>query len=184
MRTRNPTETRDKLLAAATRVIAAHGATHTTLELVAREAGTSKGGLLHHFPTKQALLQGLMDEIGQVFKRRLERALEAEPEGTPGRWSRAYVHASFEYDDGELQLTNAIASVVMGNPELVETLKADLCWIDEQLERDGLPAARATTIRLACDGLWLAELLDLSTVQEPLRSSLRADLLELTRCAP
>jgi hypothetical protein len=122
-----------------------------------------------------------MEQIGQIFLERLEGALTNEPEGTPGRWTRAYVNASFEYDPDELQLTTAIASAVTTDPKLIETLQGQFEWLDRQLEADGLPPARATLIRLACDGLWIAELLELSSVNDSQRSSLKDELMGLTR---
>ena len=178
---RSPAETRDKLLRATAEFIAQNGSANLTLDAIAAASGVSKGGLLHHFPTKHALMQGLMEQIARIFVQRLERALENEPEGIPGRWTRAYITASFEYDPDELQLTNAIASVVTNEPALIETLQEQFAWMDRRIEDDGLPPARATVIRLACDGLWVAELLELSTVNEPLRSALRDELIGLTR---
>ncbi|NJK46571.1 MAG: TetR/AcrR family transcriptional regulator [Pleurocapsa sp. SU_196_0] len=181
MAKKSPLETREKLLRTTAEFIAQNGASNLTLDTIAAASGVSKGGLLHHFPTKHALMQGLMAQIAQVFVTRLEQALTTEPEGTPGRWTRAYVTASFEYDPDELQLTTAIASVVTNEPALVAVLQQQFAWIDERIENDGLPAARTTAIRLACDGLWIAELLELSTVNEPLRSGLRDELIRLTR---
>jgi AcrR family transcriptional regulator len=181
MSRKSPAETRDKLLRATAEFIAQNGAANLTLDAIAATSGISKGGLLHHFPTKHALMQGLMEQIAQIFVSRLERALTEEPEGTPGRWTRAYIAASFEYDPRELQLTNAIAHVVSNEPTLIETLQEQFAWMDRRIEEDGLPINRATVIRLACDGLWVAELLELSTVNEPLRSGLRDELIGLTR---
>jgi AcrR family transcriptional regulator len=178
---RAPLETKDRLLHAATEFIATSGAANLTLDAVAAAAGISKGGLLHHFPTKHALLRGVIGQVATFFKARLERALEMEPEGASGRWTRAYITASFASDPDELQLTNAIASIVTGDPALLHVFKEDFAWMDAQLERDGLPLARAMVIRLACDGLWVAEVVDSAPVGEPLRAALRDELIGLTR---
>jgi AcrR family transcriptional regulator len=39
---------------------------------VAREAGVTKGGVLHHFPSKEALMNGLIGEVINAFKTRDE----------------------------------------------------------------------------------------------------------------
>ena len=54
------TGTKLEVLRAAHRVVLRDGVSALTLEAVAREAGRSKGGLLYHFPTKEALIQGLI----------------------------------------------------------------------------------------------------------------------------
>src|SRR5687767_14471935 len=45
---------RERILEAAERVVGDVGAARMTLEGVAQAAGVSKGGLLYHFPTKEA----------------------------------------------------------------------------------------------------------------------------------
>jgi AcrR family transcriptional regulator len=178
---RDPEHTRERLLRAAIDFVSSNGAANLTLDAVATCAGVSKGGLLHHFPSKQALVHALMERIAKTFANRLQYHLDAEAGATPGRWTRAYINASFEYEPDELKLTSAIATVVSSDPALVHVLQSQFAWIDERIENDGLPAARATAIRLACDGLWISELLELSTVQNPLRSSVRQALMEMTR---
>ena len=51
-------QTRARIRVAAAKVIERDGAGHLTLEKVAAEADLSKGGLLYHYPSKDALLQG------------------------------------------------------------------------------------------------------------------------------
>ncbi|MDI9560109.1 MAG: helix-turn-helix domain-containing protein, partial [Pseudomonadota bacterium] len=46
------TNTYDVIVRAAESVVVEAGASHMTLDAVATKAGVSKGGLLHHFPTK------------------------------------------------------------------------------------------------------------------------------------
>jgi AcrR family transcriptional regulator len=179
MSKKTPIETREKLIQATAQLVMANGINRVTLEQVALEAGVSKGGLLHHFPTKQALLSGLIEQIGDIFGTRLEKYMNLEPEGQPGRFARAYILASFEYAPDELQVTNAIAKVISEFPELLEELVQYFDKIDAEMQNDGLPAARATVIRLACDGLWLSELIG-SNLQEPLREQMRDELLAMT----
>ena len=184
MSKKTPIETREKLVQAAAQLVISKGITRVTLEQVALEAGVSKGGLLHHFPTKQALLNGLIEQVGQVFKARLEKYMALETPLQPGRLARAYIRASFEYETDELQLTNAIAKVVSEFPELLQELQTDFAQLDQEMQQDGLPAARALVIRLACDGLWFSELIGVASLQEPLRTQMLEELLEMTRPEP
>ena len=52
--------TRDALLDAADHIVASRGVARLTLEEVAREAGVSKGGLLYHFKSKDALTEAMI----------------------------------------------------------------------------------------------------------------------------
>jgi TetR/AcrR family transcriptional regulator, transcriptional repressor for nem operon len=55
VRTRDSTETRGKLLAAATSVIRAKGYTATTVDDICAAAGLTKGSFFHHFESKEQL---------------------------------------------------------------------------------------------------------------------------------
>lgn len=67
---------RDDILVAAEAVLAKHGGTALTIDAVAHEAGRSKGGVLHHFPSKGSLIDALIDRsIGEIeaFLEKFER---------------------------------------------------------------------------------------------------------------
>src|SRR5215813_897027 len=79
---------RDKMLDAAEAVIARQGIANVTLEAVAAEAGMSKGGLLHHFPTKDDLLEALVTRCAENWRAYYMDAHAKTAEG-PGRMVRA-----------------------------------------------------------------------------------------------
>ena len=56
-------DSRARLLAAAITIVAKDGASHLTIDGVAKESGLSKGGVLYHYPSKHALLQGMMEKM-------------------------------------------------------------------------------------------------------------------------
>ena len=66
-----------------------------TLDAVAAAAGVSKGGLLHHFPTKDALIHGMLDLLIAMYVDRQNLLLTREAPGVPGRWLRAYIDMTF-----------------------------------------------------------------------------------------
>jgi len=51
------------LLAAANKVVVDRGVDALTLDAVACQAGVSKGGLLHHFPSKEALITAMVQQV-------------------------------------------------------------------------------------------------------------------------
>jgi AcrR family transcriptional regulator len=53
---------RQRILAAASRLVRTEGSAHLSLDAVAALAGLSKGGLLYHFPNKTALLTALVEQ--------------------------------------------------------------------------------------------------------------------------
>ena len=65
-----------QIISAALNVAAESGAGKVTLDAVAKASGLSKGGLLYHFPTKEALItamvQQLIDETEQCRLKRMQ----------------------------------------------------------------------------------------------------------------
>src|SRR5215468_3850592 len=58
---------REAILDAAEALASDVGANHMSLDAVARRAGISKGGLLYQFPSKVALLQGMLERyVGRL----------------------------------------------------------------------------------------------------------------------
>ena len=64
---------KNAILDAAEAIVVKSGAVHMTLDAVAAEAGISKGGLIYHFPTKEALLQAMIDRQAELFEEIRER---------------------------------------------------------------------------------------------------------------
>ncbi len=59
---------RTNILDAAVRVIERDGITALTFEAVATESGIARGGLLYHFPSRDALLQGIHQHLAGVWE--------------------------------------------------------------------------------------------------------------------
>jgi AcrR family transcriptional regulator len=107
--------TRDELLRATVRVVAEEGLPRLTLDAVARAAGVSKGGLLYHFPTKEALIRALIETFIAEWDRAMAREYARDPEPEkPGRWLRAYVRASFAEVDPNESLTLGLGQGDLG----------------------------------------------------------------------
>lgn len=175
-----PPTTRQTLLQAARQVVLDHGVAALTLEAVARAAGVSKGGLLYHFPTKEALIAGMIGQLIEATEANIRREYERDPApDAPGRRLRAYLRDAFA-DCESLPLQAGLLAAVAANPALLAPLRACFADRQRQIEDDGLDPARATLIRLAADGLWLGELLGLAPPAGPLRERTLAALLALT----
>src|SRR5262245_969533 len=85
---------REMILEAAIRVAARDGLLAMTLDGVAREAGVSKGGLVYHFPSKDALVTGLLEHFADKKDRAIE-ALAGHANPTPRERMRAFLRIAF-----------------------------------------------------------------------------------------
>lgn len=74
-------DVRAAVVAAATRLFAAHGFDGTALQDVADAVGMSKQAVLHHFPSKEHIRQAVLDSILEHWQGRLPRLLLAATAG-------------------------------------------------------------------------------------------------------
>ena len=175
------TDTRERLLEAAERLTLRDGVARLTLDGVSREAGVSKGGLLYHFPSKGALIGGMIERFIERFERDIEDNLDGE-EG-PGSWLRAYARATFVPSDRQqdFSVTAALVAAAASDPDLAEPLRERYLVWQERAAGDGLDPTLATLVRLAIDGAWLAELFGLAPPSGRLREGVLGALLRLAR---
>lgn len=176
---RSSSNTRNKILSAAANIVLQQGAVRMTLEAVAQEAGVSKGGLLYHFPSKDALIKGMIEAMVQDLTDRIRVAYEEDTYGTNrGRWIRALTIANFQSKDQELGA--GLTAAVLLNPELLEANRQAYQTRQVLIEQDGVDVVTANIIRLVGDGIWFSELLGFAPPDEPLKTQIMERLLSLT----
>jgi AcrR family transcriptional regulator len=170
----------DRLLQAAIHVIQTQGVERLTLDAVAKEAQVSKGGLLYHFASKEALVIGVIQHLMDDFDAAIahELAQDNAPD-SPGRWLRAYVKATFNYKNLPTALISNLLSAVTLNPALLEPVQSRYKDWQQQIQVSGLDPVRANLVSLAADGLGTSELFGLGVPNETLRQQLLEMLLEM-----
>jgi AcrR family transcriptional regulator len=173
-------ETRETVLDAAFRV-ARGGGGRFTIDAVAREAGVSKGAVLHHFPSKEALAGGMLEQQLDEFDALIERRLAEESEGETGRWLRAYVRASFEMGAGDPAVNDALLAAMATEPGLLSSFEGRFESWRSRAEADGVDRTRANLVRLAVDGLATAESFGIGAPEGEEREDLLEALVDLTR---
>ena len=170
---------REAILDAAETVALASGAVHLTLDAVAERAGVSKGGLLYNFPSKEALLQAMVDRNMRRLGQDHAAALAHFPP-VPGRELMAFVHMTAQKSMCcEKRLGGSLLAACANNPRLLEPVHRFHRWRLEMIDaaaRDGLPFERAAIASLALDGLCLLEMLGLSPFSPEQRARILEDL--------
>ncbi|WP_353810240.1 TetR/AcrR family transcriptional regulator [Agromyces sp. SYSU T00194] len=85
-----PPSAREAVLDAFERILIDDGERSATLDATAREAGVSKGGLLYHFGTKEALVEGLVVRLDRLVDDDVT-AIAHAPEGAVAHFLRTSV---------------------------------------------------------------------------------------------
>lgn len=158
-RRKEPEAVRRALLDSAAQTVARHGFAALTIQTVADAAGVTKGGLFHHFPSKQALVEGMFADQLDKLDRMLDAHIAADPQPR-GAFTRAYVAAVFDREQfGKNSVWAAMAASLAADPAL-RSLWAN--WYHARCARhcetDSAPALEV--VRLAADGAWYAYLID------------------------
>ncbi|KWX85245.1 transcriptional regulator [Paenibacillus riograndensis] len=167
------------IILAAIEVMRELGGEQLTLELVAKRAGVSKGGLLYHFPGKEALVNGVVEALTNIFEADLEKRIVADPISS-GRWSRAYIESTFDEAGVGNDVGTVLASALFLNPESLNGIRHAYAEWQRNIENDGLDPVQTTLARLAADGLWFAEMFGLAPPGKELKQRVLEALLQLT----
>lgn len=146
----------ERLLDAAETVAHNRGMQGLTLDAVAAEAEVSKGGLLYHFPSKDALIQAMVKRIAQLAQTLYSEELENEPAGR-GRHAHAFLRLLMDRNGRFFSHLKRMATpllvAVAGNPELLDPMRAFFSKVRLGMVEDGLPPERAWLILAAVDGI-------------------------------
>lgn len=75
------TGTADRIVEAALRAFGTDGFDRTSLDALARELGVTKQAILYWYPSKEVLLDAVIDFCAAELQRRFARALDGAPDG-------------------------------------------------------------------------------------------------------
>lgn len=173
------TSNRSRILDAAVRVINRDGLRAVTFESVSAESGLTRGGLLYHFPSREALLHGIDTHLIAVWEAHMEGMLgKSAAEASPRERHQTFIQVS------AVAATRAELAFML---ESAESGKDGAPWSDAVAQwapgppaGDADPAALdAFVARLAADGLWMYEAMYHGTLDARVREQVVARLTVL-----
>ena len=139
-----------------------------SLDTVARKIGLTKAGLVHHFPTKKALMISLVNDVAERWKTMLENAT---PNPSPEERMITYLNyaLSDEIDSSDFAF--------MADYKLKDELYkrwAELigAWFDFSDIKDSERKNALTTVRLIADGAWFDRGLGMIKISDTERQSI------------
>lgn len=182
------TDARTRILDAAEAIVRARGVPNLTLEAAAREAGVSKGGLLYHFASKEALLSALLTRLAEFVSQDFTEALERLPPG-PGRAARAMLAWGLEVSEAEAnERCDRAAAVFLAafhhDPALLDPIRAVVARLREAVTTDGLAPGHGMAVMAAMDGLFMARVFGMYELGPDERRDMHAALSRLLDPVP
>jgi AcrR family transcriptional regulator len=173
------TGARERILAAAAELVREVGPRHLTLEAVAERASLSKGGLLYHFPSKDALLQGMVERMIEEVAAQ-KRALRGSFGCCQNVEARVGVAAALKTRCGAMrEVATGMLAAAAENPALLKPVRRVIDQEWTKLKETSEDPAAAMIAWLAIEGLSSLELHDLSPVSPSDRESVVAAIYRL-----
>jgi AcrR family transcriptional regulator len=172
---------RNAILEAALVVIVRDGPHHLTLDAIARESGISKGGLMHQFRSKKAVLKALLERQAAYFGAIFEVYLNETDAQTPEATLSAQIATMRDAVVEQKSFAFAMLSVLAEEPELLAVFR------EIDAERIAKIRTEATDPELsilrwsAARGLMLSALFGLCPLSQNERAALFARLLDADR---
>lgn len=150
-RKNNPHVLRHALLISAKNLILTEGVAHFSMQKVADMAGTSKGGLFHHFKSKDELMMGVFE----LFIAQINTAIMAQMNDEFGAFTRAYVLVFF--DNADIGLTSDWAGLIRAMTADSQMHALWTNWLTQKLTAHASTDndIRLAVVRHAVDGAWL-----------------------------
>jgi len=174
-------DTASRILDAVMQLILKGGLPSVTLSAVCQHAGISKGGLIHHFPNKERLVDAFIERSTEQYWELIENAVAPHVAGH-GQRAKAYVDlvlAKPELDPNHCEhecLAVMLAFIQSGGQlPIVQRLYARLMQL---LIHDGLGRASAEMLVAATDGMWFQSIIEPSDSFQPRVSRVRAQLMK------
>ncbi|MBD7941831.1 TetR/AcrR family transcriptional regulator [Brevundimonas guildfordensis] len=156
---RTPEDTRRQIIDMAIEVAADQGATAVTLDAVVARLPFSKGALLHHFPSKLALLEGVIDHLALE----MTTAVLAEAARDPnpyGRNARAYLRTVVNEPatERDVSIGRAVLAACAIEASLIPRWREAIRSLTVGDPEDPMGRDDSLMLRLIADGLWMSDL--------------------------
>lgn len=154
--TRKAQDSKTEILKAALDLIRRSGAPSLTMDAVAEEAGFSKGGVLYNFPTKDALITGMVEFLAGQFEAEVTSARERHLSSRSPTLS-----AMIDVTEGWLRQNRDVARAMLATkadrPDLSEPFLHVKTRLKAAIEAETDDLGKALAIWASLEGLHFSE---------------------------
>jgi AcrR family transcriptional regulator len=170
-----------RILDAAEGIVLARGVPALTLDAAAKLAGVSKGGLLYHFASKDALMRGLVDRIDAEMQADWTTAQARTPPG-PAHATRTVLTWAFHCPPDEQSKIMRRGAVLLAahhhDSAMIDPVRRLHAAIREAVQQEGAPGV-GLAVMAATDGLFVAGLFNIWQPTEQEAAEIEAALARL-----
>jgi AcrR family transcriptional regulator len=169
---------RNAALDAATRIIARDGPGRLTLDAIARESGLSKGGVMHQFRTKEAVLKALLERQMEHFEEFSSRYLAKVSKTSANPHLSTQLATVREAATSPNSAALALVAAMVENPGLMSLPREREMKRVEAIKAEAVDPELALLRWAAARGLLLSSLFGMSPLGNDEHQRLFARLLD------
>ncbi len=172
--------TRDRILDAAETIVADEGARRLTIDAVVKKSGFSKGGVLYNFPSKVALIEGMIERMAcSIRDDALHAADDAETRDCPVL--PALLRNILDKDEEKQRVRMGLLAAVSEQPELIAPLRENIEEVKRQVAEHTSDLELAYLVFLAADGMRLSRMMGMDILTPEERERVEARMLQITK---
>ena len=168
-----PPRARESVLDAFAGILSTEGERAATMDATARAAGVSKGGLLYHFASKDALEAGLIERMETLAVEDVEE-IKRSPEGAVAAFMRTSIHTGSALDIAIIAVGRLAQN---GSTPAIEALRRVRVLWEEALRPQARDETALALIMLVSDGLYFNNALTVGSVPGPMPEGSDLDAL-------
>lgn len=168
-----PPRARESVLDAFARILAEDGERAATMDATSRAAGVSKGGLLYHFSSKEALEAGLIDRMETLAAEDIAQIKES-PEGAVAAFMRTSLHTGTPLDNAIVAVSRLAQN---GNAPAIAALRRIRDLWEDALRPFARDETALQLVMLVSDGLYFNNALTVGSVPGPAPTDAELDAL-------
>jgi AcrR family transcriptional regulator len=177
-RMNRPAHARHAVLEAAEAIVKDIGAANLTYDELVRRSGITRGGITYHFPTKESLLQALVEHDLQRWRACIDD--QRSRQSGPAADLQAHIESGCEPDDEASRLCAGLLSATVSSKDLDAPWRAHFADTFARLGRGPDPDT-AWVLALAVEGLFWLETLRLSPLSAADRRRVVARMRRMAR---
>ncbi|MFE8071749.1 TetR/AcrR family transcriptional regulator [Marinobacteraceae bacterium S3BR75-40.1] len=170
---------KERMLEAAEAIVREEGARQLTLDAVAERCQMSKGGVLHHFRTKQSLLKAMLARMMNSDEDLIDQRLK-DYAGQPNAQLRARIEALFAFLQDEDRLSRSMLAALAEDPSLLEPVREKDQITRDIVREESQDSDLAQLLLFAARGLFLSRVLGVTDSDDPDIQSLHQRIVDLT----
>lgn len=171
---RRSNNSREAILDAAQKVAVEKGAGKVSLDSVAKEAGLTKGGVLYNFPSKEALISGMLERLMTTYTPKVAEH-SAKLVDQPNPTLQSVFHVIRELEEVDHNIPMAILAAAAHNLKLLQPFGDETLTRYKKICSEANSADEATLLWAAGEGLMLMDMLGLL----PFSSDKKTQLLKV-----